>query len=414
MGLKQLSELAPQRSIERPLSMMEYYFASIGRSSKSQEGDCEVITILEGESRVTLSEWEAALAQVVAINPACRLRIVGKRQRSRWSSDGAPTHLRYVENCAWDGRSHDGAEFIKSTKFDLENGPTSELIIVRGQPDRVIVRAHHAVMDGMGVVYCFEELFRALRGEPLLGTNAIFSDADLMQSVTAQPPPKYVGKPASLTGGERNTIAGNVWRRLTLQKISANYLLGTLAVSAREFAKRYSDRPVRVLLPVNLRRHCDGLHSMLNFAGLLIIAVAPTDGPDDFRRKLRQQLNANVDAYYHPVAEYFKWLPMAWLDWLGAKFARHENTKDTVGISNFGVVQPEQFSHEKFSAHAMFALPAFDGNAFIVAAKMRDVVDITVAMPEALASDGRFDTFMNFLEEQLSRGASALTAENIS
>lgn len=401
MRVRELPALAPHYAIDRPLSFLEYYFASIGRSPKSQEGDCEVITIIEGESRITRDEWEAALAKVIEVNPACRLRIVGKRQYSRWRSDGMPTCVRYVENCNWDGRSGVGAEFIKAMRFDLKNGPTSELIIVSGNPERVILRTHHAVMDGMGAVYCLQELFRALRGEPLLGTNAIFSDSDLMQSVSSLPPPKYADNPARLTGGVRKAAIGNVWRRLTLQNVQNNYLLGALAIWAGQFARNYSNQPVRILVPVSLRRHYDGLLAMTNFAGLLIVELAATDNPDDFRRKLRQQLNDNVDAHYHPAAEYFKWLPMSWVDWLGAKFARHENTKDTIGISNFGVVQPELFSCKQFAAQTVFALPAFDGNAFIVSAKMRETVEITVAMPEGLASDGRFEAFVTFLMEKL-------------
>lgn len=401
MELKKLPELIPQRSLERPLTMMEYYFASIGRSPASQEGDCEIITIIEGESNVTLQEWEAALAKVVAVNPGCRLRVVGKRQNSSWRSDGAPTRIRVIDNCDWDGRSHIGADFIKATRFDLENGPTSELIIVPGNPDRIMIRAHHAVMDGMGIVYFFQELFRALRGEPLLGTNATFSDADLMQSVVAQRPPKLEGNPASLTGGVRKTESGNVWRRITAPGIKPNYLLGKLAIWIKQFAQRYSDLPVRIMLPVNLRRHCDGLNSMLNFTGIVIVELAATDEADDFRRKLRDLIKSNAEANYSPSIEKFKYLPMAWLDWIGAKFARHENTKDTVGVSNFGIVKPEHYSCEKFSARAMFALPAFDGNAFIVIAIMNNAAEISVGMPLGLASDGRFDAFVGFLEEQL-------------
>lgn len=400
MELKKLPELTSQRSLERPLTMMEYYFASIGRSSFSQEGDCEIITIIEGQSSVTFHEWEMALAKVVDANPACRLRVVGNRQHSCWRSDGVSTRIRYIDNCTWDGRSHIGADFIKSTRLDLKNGPTSELIIVPGDPHRVMIRAHHAVMDGMGIVYFFQELFRALRGEPLLGTNAVFSDADLMQSVAAQRPPKLKGKPASITGGVRKTASGNVWRRITAPGIKPNYLLGKLAVWIKQFAARYSDLPVRIMLPINLRRHCEGLNSMLNFTGIVIVELSAHDEADDFRRKLRDLLKSNAEANYSPGIEKIKYLPMTWLDWIGAKFARHENTKDTIGLSNFGVVKPAQYSCDKFSAQAMFALPAFDGNAFIVIAIMNNVAEISVGMPLGLASDGRLDAFIDYLYEK--------------
>lgn len=400
MEIKKLPELVPQRALERPLTAMEYYFASIGRSASSQEDDCEIIAIIEGESSVTPREWEVALAKVVEINPGCRLRIAGKRQNSYWRSDGVPTRIRTIDNCKWDGRSHIDAEFIKATRLDLENGPASELIIARGNPDRIMIRAHHAVMDGMGIVYFFQELFRALRGEPLLGTNAIFSDADLMQSVAAQRPPKLEGRPASLTGGARKTGSGNVWRRITASDVKPNYLLGKLAIWIKQFSQRYSDLPVRIMLPVNLRRHCDGLNSMLNFTGIVIVELAASDEADNFRKKLRDLLKSNAEANYSASIEKLKYLPMTWLDWIGAKFARHENTKDTVGVSNFGIVKSEHYSCEKFSAQSMFALPAFDGNAFIVIAIMNNTAEISVGMPLGLASDGRFDAFVNFLEEQ--------------
>lgn len=405
MELKPLPPLAPHRDIDRPLSLMEYYFASIGRSAKSQEDDCEIIIILEGNCRLHAEEWQAALSQVVEANPACRLRMAGKRQRSRWRSDAVPTRLRIIDNCDWDGRSGDGADFIKATRLNLEQGPSSELIVVpgtdSGTPDRVMIRAHHAVMDGLGIVYFFQELFRALRGEPLQGSNAAFSDADLMQSVASKMPPTLKGKPASLTGGVRKAAIGNVWRRITIADVKPNYFLGKLAILVKQFARRYSQLPVRILLPVNLRRHCEGLNSMLNFTGLIIVELDPADEATDFRRKLRQLVKDNAEANHAPGSERLKWLPMSWIDWIGARFARHENTRDTVGISNFGVVKAEDFSCDKFSPQAMFALPAFDGNAFIILAIMGNTAEVSVGMPLALASEGRFEDFVAFLQEQL-------------
>lgn len=400
MELKTLPTLAPQHSMERPLSIWEYYFASVGRSASSHE-DCEIITVIDGESSVTLKEWEAALAKVVAANPACRLRITGKRQRARWSSDGVPTPIRYVDNCAWDGRSDVGIEFIKTTQLDLEKGPASELIVVSGEPDRLVFRAHHAVMDGLGTIHFFQELFRALRGEPVLGTNAVFSDADLVQSVRSQQQPILKGNPAYLTGTMSDAGRNSVWRRITVNDVPATFLLGRLAVYVARFARRYSERPVWILLPVNLRRHLSGLNSPMNFTSLLLVDIAPSDGPSDFYSKLQKLLKDNADAYYMPALEYFKWLPMSWLDWIAAKLARHDKAKDTAAISNFGVMNKAEFSSEHFSANTMFALPAFHGNSFLVMTAMGNTTEITVGMPEALASDGRLDAFVTYLEELL-------------
>ena len=400
---KKLPALAPQLALERPLSIWEYYFASVGRSASSQEMDCDIITVIEGESRVTFAQWEAALAQVVAANAACRVRIAGRRRRACWRSDGIPTRIRQVDNCTWDGRSDAGLEFLKTPRLDLENGPASELIVVTGNPARLVLRVHHAVMDGLGTIYFFQELFRALRGEPLLGTNAAFSDADLMQSVSSQPQPKLSGKPAYLTGALSGAGRHGVWRRITVEDVPASFLLGRLAVYVARFARRYSEQPTWVLLPVNLRRHLPGLNSMMNFTSLILVDLGPDDGPNDFYRKLQKLLKDNADAYYTPALDYFKWLPMAWLDWVASKLARHDKAKDTAAISNFGMVSKAELSSDGFAAHTLFALPAFHGNSFLVMTAMGNTTEITVGMPRALASDGRLEAFTAYLEAQLAQ-----------
>lgn len=69
--------------------------------------------------------------------------------------------MRILEKCGWDGRSEIGAEFIDATALSLEEGPAAELIVAgTGKATKVIFRVLHAVHDGMGVMHCFQELFR--------------------------------------------------------------------------------------------------------------------------------------------------------------------------------------------------------------------------------------------------------------
>ncbi|HEV7445963.1 MAG TPA: hypothetical protein VGO18_25535, partial [Steroidobacteraceae bacterium] len=179
-------ELAPQTSIERRLSPLEYWHASAGTSTRTLDSSRIITMVLEGEGVLAYRQLEGALRLVIAANPGLRLRLQGTRHRARWTGDRAiPPSLRVIENCAWDGSSHCGMEAIEETPLTLNPGPGAELLVATGAVTRIILRVHHALMDGSGILHFFEELFRALRCEPLLGTNVRVSDIELMRAFSS-------------------------------------------------------------------------------------------------------------------------------------------------------------------------------------------------------------------------------------
>src|ERR1700736_4865718 len=201
--------LEPQTHIARPLSFFEYGHAAAGASGKTLEPPRIITMVLEGESTVTPRQWEEALRCVVDANHGIPLRIQGSRQRARWTREGAlPPQLRMIGNCQWDGLSHRGMEAIEQTPPPLQTGPATELIVAAGKITRLILRTRHALMDGMGVLHFFQELFRSLRGEPLLGSNAAFSDVDLMRAVPSTGWRGGGENPIPLTGGGGGASSG--------------------------------------------------------------------------------------------------------------------------------------------------------------------------------------------------------------
>lgn len=406
-----LPGLAPTLSIQRRLSTPEYYHACIGRSPGTLEQPREIVFVIEGEGSFVLPRWEAALARVVAINPGTRLRLEGKRLQAHWKSDGPGPRLRHVGNSGWDGRSGAGSEFITATKLELESGNGTELILCDGHPDegipaRLIVRVLHAAMDGVGVMHFLQELFRSLRGEPLLGCNAAFSDTDLMRSVHSQHPRQKKQPPAPLTGGVRGNTQGDSWRRLSLTGHQPA-LLARTALAMAAFARLHGNRdaaPVRMAFPVNLRRHCPGLLSTLNFSSMLHIEMAAGDDVDDVREKISQRLACSAETHYPPLLDYVRCLPLSWLDRLvsrtPANFTRRRLLESAV-ISNIGHYRSENFSCEEFRTQRMFGIPIPD-NAFAMIFSMDDRTDITLGMANVYASEGRLDALMDFMKEKLS------------
>ena len=403
---KELPKLAQLRDVDRVLSEAEYYHACIGRHPRTTYPPRQIIFVIEGHADGVRIPWQSAIDKVVAVNPGARLRLAGSRQHARWLSDGVGPRLRILEQCNWDGRSEIGAEFIYSTRLSLEEGPTAELIIAgAGSTSKVIFRVLHAAMDGIGVMHFFQELFRALRGETLLGTNAAFSDTDLMLHVDAQLCTELSFQPASLTGMAQGSEVGHTWRRISL-KHSRN-LLARTALAVGEFSRGKSDTPVRIGVPVNLRRHVPGLLSTMNFSNMILVDVAEKDTVSDIKYRMQDMLNRNVDAGFPKFGSLVRYLPFSWLDWISTSTEKNYTSPrilETAVLSNLGNYSRDDLACNGFRPVCLYGIP-IESNCFSIAFGLQGRVELTIGMARVFASGGRLDELVEFLERRLEAGA---------
>jgi len=397
-----LPPLAPVAVIARRMSLPEYYHASIASSRHTLESPRHAVFFLKAEGRLSPQQWQHALDQVAAANPGTRLRLLGRLWWARWQSDGAPPRLRIVDHCEWDMRSERGAEFIEATSLPLRQGPSIELIVAQlaGSSTLLVLRAHHAVMDGIGGMHFLEELFRALRGEPLLGSNAAYSDTDLMLGVGAGvkgPRPAHL-KTNWLTGEPAGDEIGDEWRRISLGPPSKN-LLARLAAALAEFYHQQSELPAMIAVPVNLRRHVPGLLSTTNFSNMLRVPLYRGDGTEQFTLRLKEMLAQRVDTLYSRVLDVFKLLPFSWIDRLLSRTLKNYRSKkplETAVISNLGRADAARLSCPGFQTDYMFILP-LAGSAFSTLICVGEQVEMTLNLPKLLASNGRFDALVEHL-----------------
>lgn len=396
--------LEPATQISRPVSVPEYYHACIGTSPHTLEQAREVVFVLEGQGVLPAEQWQLALDKVVLSNPGTRLRWAGRRQQARWESDGKPTRLRVIEDCTWDGRSDSGSEFIHASPLLLEAGPTSELIVtpLAGGRTRLVFRVLHAVMDGRGAMHFLHELMRALRSEPLMGTNAGFSDVDLMQQVGARRSTSRHIKTTALTGAPEGDAVGDTWRRLSVRGSRRN-ILAKVAVAMAEFAHTSSELPALIAIPVDLRRHLPGLLATTNFSNMLLVPLASGEGSEVFRQKLAAMLNERMETYYLSIFGLIKYLPLSWFDFLVSRRPgnyRHKRPMETAVISNLGRFEPLALSGQGFTAERLYGLP-LRGSVFCFLFSVGDQIEITVGLPKVLATRGRLDVFMEYLRHRL-------------
>jgi hypothetical protein len=395
-----LPPLAPALRIDRQVSVPEYYHASVAASGRTLETPRENAFCIEGRGVLPAAAWQSALDRVSAQNPGTRLRLRGDSCRARWDSNGPLPRVRMVDHCEWDGYSDRGANVIYETPLPLDTGPTVELVVIARPGGRtlLVARNHHAVMDGMGTLHFLHELFRALRGEPLQGTNAAFSDADLMRSVGAKHTTSKHARTRSLTGLPEGDAKGDEWRRFSLGKPRKN-LLGLIAAAMAEFTHRHTDLPALIAIPVDLRRHAAGLLSTANFTNMLLVRLDKGEGADVFRQRLGEMIEQKMDAVYPRHFEILKWFSLARVDRIASRTDKNYRTKgalETAVISNLGRVDATLLSGAGYRAERLFVIP-LKGTVFSTIVGNGDEVEMTLNVPRVLGSGGRFDAVVDFL-----------------
>lgn len=400
-----LPPLAPLREIDRLLTASEYYHACIGHHSATLQRPREVVLVLEGElAEGAQIDWQAALDQATAANPGCRLRLHGKRRQARWRSDGHPPGLRLLPDQQWDSHSSLGADFIYATPLSLEEGRSCELIIAGRSKLQIIFRATHAVMDGMGVAHFIAELFRAIRGEPLLGSNAAYTDVELMRQVASTRLPLKHFTPPTVTGEPQGTQQGGLWQRFTVPGPQP-HLVARLAhaVAVYVHVRRSSNEVVRIAIPINLKRHVPGLLATTNFTSMLYLDIGPEETLEDVTVHLQSRLDLNVETNYPEILELIRFLPFPWLDKIvsinGKNYTRPK-TMETAVLSVGGPFKRSMFSGGGFHAETLFGLPQTE-NTFLAAVGFQGKYEVMVGMSHIFASNGRFEDFLGFLEKRL-------------
>ncbi|WP_411887021.1 hypothetical protein [Hydrocarboniphaga effusa] len=398
-----LPALASIAALSRPMSTPEYYHASIGTHARTLEPARKIVAVLEGDHAISIDRWQAALDAVSAVNPGLRLRLHGQRRATRWISDAPAPRVVQLPARQWNTRSSFGAEFLIERPLSLREGCNVELLLLprAGESTLVVLHTHHAIMDGAGAMHMLQELFRALRAEPLLGSNCTYSDVDLMREQRVPRSESRHIKTTWLTGEPSGLERGDDWRRIALGKPRRNQL-ARVAAALAEFMHRHSDLPALIAVPVNLRRHQPGIVSTGNYSAMLHVALQRGEGADAFREKLSGLLASRSDAFYPGALDLVRWLPMPWLDRLLSRTPENFHRKravETAVISNLGRIDPLHYSAPGFTLRDFFVLP-LAGSAFSILTCVDDRVDLALNLPRVLASNGRFDAIEAHLRER--------------
>jgi hypothetical protein len=235
-----------------------------------------------------------------------------------------------------------------------------------------MLRARHAVIDGRGGLLILAELFRALRGDPLLGCNAGFSDFDLRRSIGKIPfgtKTQSARWPAGAAGDGNQK--GDMFRRISLGPPKRG-MMAHVAVAMARYVHRHSDDPVLLGLPVDLRRRVPGLLATANFTDMMRMRIDKGDGVEAFQRQLQERLAHLAKAGYPDVPDWLKSLPLPWLDML--------------------------VSRTRWGYRKRNPIP---GDVFVTLACLGDRVELMIGMPKLMADDDSLNQIEDCIRQEL-------------
>lgn len=365
--------------------------------------------VFDGEGRLDREQWQRAVAVASEANPGTRLILKGHLGWSRWVDSGTALRVREVDGSSWNGLGPDNATFLQEP-LPYREGPTCEVVLIQGPVPRVIFRSHHAVCDGRGTLFWAEDVFRALRGESVIGSTSSVTDMEICKSFQNHYRTPFPAEHVAPTGRPNSNDTGATWRRCSLKGKIPN-LLARCARLAAEEAWRQSEGIVRFGIPVDLRHRRPGLRSTANLSFALYTEVKKDTTPDDIARDIAMQIGRGDECRLTKGDERLENIPLCMMKRMAVRIIHNRHRRGLYSLSgilsNLGRVDLNRFSGGGFTARAFWnAPPAVEYYPFfLVMTGYEGCSDLSLSMPKVLAGEGR-------IEDTLRRIAQGLEGTN--
>lgn len=370
--------------------------------------------VLEGQGKPAPSSgWSTLLEGLAQAQPGCRLRLRGVLGGMRWDQGGPLPTVRQLDGSGWNGAGPEGAPFLEEP-IDPSKGPLYEILVLEGNPSRVVLRSLNAATDGAGMLLFARGVFACLRGEaPPPAQAGPTTDEQLAASLGVTPGAAPPQDSAAPTGQADPSQQGCTWARLRVP--STSDVVPRLAVAMSRAATQASGGTptVRVDVPVDLRRWAPQLQSSANLTGWMQLPIHLHLGADDpvnaVRYVLHDGLQRKAAASHALGAGFARKLPLPLLAWMGKRLAATSLREGRYGTSavlaHLGRIDPADFSGGGFTtSRAFFVPPGSPGQpAFVTTLKGPEGLELCMAMPQALASGGRMTRLMGELRKALSQ-----------
>lgn len=373
---------------------------------------------VSGDGRIELTRLEHAVQVASQANPGSRLHLRGHLWFSRWVDSGRTPPIEVIDGSAWDGWSPQGLDFQQT--FRPRAGPTSGVIVLEGEPQRLIFRSLHATMDGAGLLTWMEDIFRVLRDEPPIGAMNSISDVELAKELKNgfQQPPVHAECLSPLGAVRPRTPPWEMsfdWRRIRLEGPVHNLLGRVIRVVADEAFRRADEEGiegpdlVRVSVPVDMRRHHGNLRSTSNLTSGVFVAVDRTTTIEEIKASVRQQIADRRDLDLVLLLRRMVFVPLSvvcsYIKKDGPRAHLKARYASSATVSTLGKLSLDRYRCPGFDTRELFVVPStggVDGCPLTVAlAGAEGAIDIALTASRAHASEGRLEQLARTLDATL-------------
>jgi hypothetical protein len=295
------------------------------------------------------------------------------------------------------------------------------VLYVHGSPAHIVFRALHAAVDGRSLLHWIAEVFRALRGEPLLGSPCTYVEWDIMRKFqekinldAADAPSTEPSLPVIPCSSVRATPLRYIWRTVAFPGNIPN-VLAKFAIFLAQYARRRAQGRVCFTVPVDLRTLREEVLSLGNLTGYLSIPIGPGDGTRDFSRLLSLRVRNYIDCYRPDILKKLPWVPVRTIRReIGRNLERtlYESVPDAMsgGVVSMGNFPLQNLSTPDFTPLELIPIPGFAGKLNVVTIfNERDTVT-TFAAPESYNGDGQLDGLLDAFQRQFGEHRTPNTA----
>ncbi|HNY66247.1 MAG TPA: hypothetical protein PKM41_12500 [Deltaproteobacteria bacterium] len=381
----------PGGRYSRPLSFNERLFLALDEICPPV---CNQL-FFDGTGILDPDRWTRAVELASSVNPGSRLVLKGHLGFSRWVDTGITPRVREVDGSRWNGTGAEGAPFLQD-RLTCREGPTCEVVLVHGPTPRVVFRTHHGVMDGRGTLLWAEDVFRALRGDPVLGAFSTLTDHELARSFQKRKLKPFPANHIAPTGRASGQGQGVVWKRVQVRGGAKNILARCIMLAAQE-AWRVADGPVRFGIPVDLRPRLGNQRSTANLSFAIYVEVRPETTIGQIADDIASQISQGREGMIFRGDSLYRHVPIRLMASKARKIIQSRHARGVYSlsgiISNLGRVNLDQFQGGGFQAEAFWAIPPRNEYHpfFLAMAGHGDTVELILSISKVLADNGRIE-----------------------
>jgi amino acid adenylation domain-containing protein len=341
--------------------------------------------IVEFDNDLDSNLLQNAIELASNANPGSRLRLKRKLKGATWVDSGICPKLIEID-APWNADEADCNPYVDRS-LGNKNEPTTEVLMFNNAT--LLFRAHHAVMDGKGIITWMEDIFSALNGEIPKGSNCNLTDREQALSLGRTAHRPYYASNAESPISNLSLSINNV---VGVQKLISGVYPGLVAriieiitKQLKGFESTESGIIARFMTPVDMRRHRPEVRTTANMSSPLIININQQTNWADIQQSLVEKLENNDDGMVGKWDHLFQYLPSKMMTRLVKQiFHSHEESGQFVfstTISNFGKIDLNKFSGTTFRAKKVSTVPIADplGAITIVTLEFEDHIEITIS-----------------------------------